>query len=958
MASGIKKASYGVFSLLSKPLQREVEKLGWRRPTAAQRLAIPPILNGENVLLIAPTGTGKTEAAVFPIFEQFIKLRNRMEMIGTSIVYITPLRALNRDVFRRLVEIGERLGIDVQVRHGDTPSKIRRQQALKAPKMLITTPETLQAILPGRKIRKHLKHVKWVIVDEIHEIAADKRGIQLSLGLERLGKIAESGFQRIGLSATVGSPKLIAKFLGGSNREVKIIKAVAVKDYEVRVESPVTTPEDVKLSKKLMISAGSIRRIRRLLELIGENNTTLVFTNTREHAEALASRIRLLEPDLEIGVHHGSLSKRVRVEAEQNLKSGLLKGVVCTSSLELGIDVGNIDFIVQYMSPRQSTRLIQRLGRGGHVLGAVSRGVVLASMPDDVLESAVISRLMLKGMLEPLRKYRNALDVLAHQITGLTLEYGRVRLVDVLEIVRRAWPYEDVTIDEVTDVVEQLDRQGIIWFDGEYVKKRRGRCFNYYFTNLSTIPNVKRFSVQDFLSKKRIGSLDQEFIATRGKPGQEIIMHGQTWRVLIIDEENDFVQVEAVDQSLGAIPSWEGEIIPVPFEVAQEVGMMKKIIAEKVIRHEDPLEVLQKYPMDNDSSLKIVNAVQKQLEAGFPIPTHHLILIETVGNYTVIHACFGNLINQAIGHTLAALLSARLSVNVAIRCDSYHIALIIPSKVNSEVIRKELELISAGDIRSILTNTLGETFLFAWHLWNVSKRFGIVEHDADYRSGRAKGLAKALRNTVVYQEAFNELFSEKIDVEGAEHVIEMIGASKIEIKAVHDRKEFSPFAIPILDKIAPQDILRPATPKEEIIPIVKERLYAKEAKFICVFNADWHGIRKIRSLPNKIKCPRCSSSLIAMTYRNDDELFDIIKKKVSRRKMSKIEERKWLTAWKSASLIQNYGLFAAITMAGRGVGPRVAARILRKPYESDDDLILEILRAEREYARTRLFWDN
>jgi len=495
------------------------------------------VLKGENLLLIAPTGTGKTEAAIFPVFERFIRERVQNRAEGISILYITPLRALNRDILRRLVEIGERLDITVELRHGDTPQSQRRRQALNPPDMLITTPETLQAILPGRRMRRHLKGVRWVIVDEIHELATDKRGIQLAIGLERLKEITGHEFQRIGLSATVGRPELIGRFLVGQGRAVKVLKAGGAKGFSILVESPTPTEEDEECAEEMMISAGSVRRIRRLFKIINGHKSTLVFTNTREHAEALASRMRVLRKDFKIGVHHGSLSKEARIDSEAKLKTGDLKAIISTSSLELGIDVGLIEFVVQYMSPRQVTKIVQRIGRSGHAVGAASKGCILASIPDDILEAAVIAQFALEERLEEPRLHEKALDVLAHQLVGLILTHGRMRIEHLLEIVRRAWPYRDLTAEELVRVVTQLERQGTVNFDGDMVRSRYERSHLYYYASLSMIPDVKHYSVIDFLSKRRIGTLDQEFVARNGRPGQEFIMHGQTWRMISIDDE-------------------------------------------------------------------------------------------------------------------------------------------------------------------------------------------------------------------------------------------------------------------------------------------------------------------------------------------------------------------------------------------------------------------------------------
>ncbi|MFQ6075272.1 MAG: DEAD/DEAH box helicase [Candidatus Bathyarchaeia archaeon] len=948
-----------VLSTFSKPLRREIERLGWSAPTEIQEMAIPLVMGGENVLLIAPTGTGKTEAAVFPIFERFVQRRGSVRVRGISILYVTPLRALNRDIFRRLIDVGENLGIEVAVRHGDTPQRVRRMQAIKPPDMLITTPETLQAILPGRRMRQHLRSVRWVVVDEVHELATDERGVQLSIGLERLREITGRDFQRIGLSATIGDPDLIAHFLVGKDRNVRFVKAVGERELEVWVESPTARSEDAKAAEEVMISPGSVRRIRRLFELIDQHRSTLVFTNTREHAEALASRMHALKHSLEVGVHHGSLSKDVRVEAERGLKEGRLRAVVCTSSLELGIDVGGIEFVAQYTSPRQVTRLIQRVGRSGHAIGKVPRGCVLAAWPDDILEAAVISRFAVEGRLEEPMIHDRALDVLAHQVVGLVLDWGRVGLRDAYATITRAWPYRNLEVEELISVVKQLEGEGIVWFDGEWVRRRRARTFGYYYSNLSMIPDVKRYDIIDFFRRRRIGTLDQGFVARNGRPGQEFIMHGQTWRMLSIDDGEGVVQVEPVPQSLGAVPSWEGEIIPVPVEVAQEVGKTRGAIAERLGSGRRGLDVVMAYPVDAEAALKAVSVIRRQIEGGYPVPTDRRVLAEGFENYAIVHACFGDPVNETLGKVLAALLSARLGVNVATRQDPYRIALITPIRPDPNLIKEELTNLKPGDIDLVLANTLGETALFAWRLWGVAKRFGAVEREAEYSSSRARMLVKALHDTPVCSEAFREIYKEKLDVDKAKGVVGMIQAGDVEVEAVWGRRgDYSPLALPILDRIAPQDILRPAVPTREIVEVVRERLNSRRVRLVCVFNADHEGVRSVRTLRDRVRCPRCGSTLMAATYPTDLGLIRIAKRRMSGRALTKEEEKTWLTAWRSASLVQTYGKRAVVALAARGVGPKTATRILGRFHRTEEEFYMDIIRAERDYVRTRAFWDN
>ncbi len=350
------------FAQLHRAIRDHLERVGLEEPSDIQNIAIPSILQGKSVLIIAPTGTGKTLASILPVFNMFMEQRSEHQMKGISILYVTPLRALNRDILRRVADIGKELDIKVEVRHGDTSTSTRAHQAKSPPDMLVTTPETLQAILPGRRMREHLREVRWVIVDEVHELATDERGIQLSVALERLHHLTGRDFQRIGLSATVGEENKVARFLVGTNRQVEVIKSQQLRRIEIQVDYVQPTAQDSTDSAKLGLPPTTIARARKIAEIIGQKKSTLVFTNTREQAEAVGAQLHALASDLPVRVHHGSLSREIREEVERGFQDGSLKAVICTSSLELGMDIGAVDYIVQYMSPRMSTRLIQRIG--------------------------------------------------------------------------------------------------------------------------------------------------------------------------------------------------------------------------------------------------------------------------------------------------------------------------------------------------------------------------------------------------------------------------------------------------------------------------------------------------------------------------------------------------------------------------------------------------------------------
>ncbi|MBS7649864.1 DEAD/DEAH box helicase [Candidatus Bathyarchaeota archaeon] len=947
----------GVFELLQEPVRHQIERQGIVEASEIQRLSIPHILRGENVLLIAPTGTGKTLAAMLPIFDLYISIRKASKPAGIAILYITPLRALNRDLLRRLMESGRDLGLDVQVRHGDTPTSVRMRQAKNPPDMLITTPETLQAILPGRKMKEHLRNVRWVVIDEIHELAGDKRGVQLSLALERLSRIAKHRFQRIGLSATIGEPEKVADFLSGSGNKAVIVRSTELKDLDVKIEYVNPSKKDCEEAERLGIPASAVSRIKRICELISSSRSTLIFTNTREHAEALGSQVYALGYGNLVKIHHGSLSREIREEVESEFQTGKLKSVICTSSLELGIDIGTVDLVLQYTSPREATRLIQRVGRSGHQIKCLPKGYVIATWADDILESAILLKHVREGRLERVKIHEKALDVLAHQIVGLILDSGRITLGEAYETVKGAYPYRDIAPETFHDVVKQLHQQRILNLRGETLTAKYPNTHRYYYENLSVIPDVKKYTVFDFNMKRRLGTLDQDFVARRCRTGAEFIMHGNTWRVISLDDENLSVEVEAATPTLNAIPSWEGEIIPVDYYVAVEVGGLREAFLKTESSRGDLTELSNLLHIDNSAAAKVLEAIEKHTR-DYPLPTDKRIVVEQFENCIIIHSCFGNLVNETFGLILAAMLQAKYGTSILTQVDAYRIALITPTKLHPKTVSDILLNLKPGDVANIVEGAIENTEMFAWRHWHVAKRFGAVEAKADYTMRRARLLVEAYRETPINFETKREILLEKMDVEKTSEVISKVSTGEIKIEAVQQKGiDCSPLALPIVDKIVPHNLLRPAIPSQPLAEIVKERLMSTNIKLVCVFNGDWEGVRAVKTLPDTIKCPKCGSTLIAVTYHGDQELLSIIVKKRAKKRLDAEEEEQWNRAWRSASLVQTAGKRAVLTLAARGVGPATAARILRRYVRSEAEFYAEILKAEREYQRTRLFWD-
>jgi ATP-dependent Lhr-like helicase len=919
-----------------------------------QKIAIPKILEGKNVLLIAPTGTGKTLAVVLPVFDMFLSLRNKGEMNGIKILYVTPLRALNRDIYRRVIALGDELGIKVKVRHGDTSIKERGMQSRLPPHMLVTTPETLQAILPGKRLKEHLKAVEWVIVDEIHELAVDKRGVQLSLALERLRNLTGRDFQRIGLSATIGSPQIIASFLAGVKREAEVVKSTESKMRDIHVEFNYPTEGDVEDGKRISVPPSYISKIKRIIELASKGRSTLIFSNTREHAEAVGSLIKALNPTFPIMVHHGSLSKELRDEAERSLLEGRIRGIVCTSSLELGIDVGTADLVIHYMSPRQAVRLVQRVGRSGHSIDAVPKGRIIASWADDILEAAAIVKRVEEEDLEFSEIPDCSYDVLAHQIVGLSLDERRITLGKIYRIVKLAYPYQALNIEELQKVVSQIEKLGLIWVMEETITPRAPRAFRYYFENLSVIPDVKRYGVFDFIVKRKIGTLDQEFVAKRCNPGVKIIMHGHTWTVISRNDEKLKVEVEPAAPTLEAIPSWEGEIIPVDYKTALTVGQLREQFAANIVTNQTVMVGTQLH-INKGALRKVIETLENHTKY-HKLPTHGRILIESYENIIVVHACFGNKVNETLGMLLVSLMKSKYDSPFMYQVDPYRIGITCPHPFDPVIIKKILTTLKPSDIRPIIDSALLESEMFVWRHWHVARRFSIVEKKADYIAMRAKMLVKVFNETIVCAEAKKEVYSEKLDLSLTGTIIDLIVKGKIVVDLA-EGKEGTPLSTPILDKLVPHSLLRPIIPNKPLVSIIEERLTSSTVKLVCIHKGDWEGVRVVGKLPETVRCPKCKSTLIAATHPNDKELITAVKKKLRKGKLSVDEQSVWMRGWRSAGLIQIYGQKAIVALAGYGVGPTTATRVLKVPAKNKGEFYTNILKAERLYARTRSFWD-
>ena len=951
------------FDLLTKPVRRLVEQRGFSQPTEPQEKVIPKILEGKNVLLISPTATGKTEAAFLPVLSMLIQMPERPP--GIKVLYITPLRALNRDLLERLQWWCNNLDIKLAVRHGDTETRERTRQARSPPDILITTPETLQAILPGWIMRQHLRAIRWVIVDEVHEMADSKRGSQLSLALERLRLIVGRDFQIIGLSATIGSPEKVAQFLVGNGREVDIVRVPAARDMKLQVMFPQPSSKDYELAQMLFTHPEVAARLRMIREFMERHQSVLLFTNTRAISEVLASRFKVWDIDFPVSIHHGSLAKTSRIAAEKGLKNGELKGLVCTSSLELGIDVGRIDLVVQYMSPRQVTRLIQRVGRSGHRIGRMAKGIIFTMDSDDTLEAMVIARRALKEELEPVEIPPKPYDALAHQIAGLLLKKRRLYFHEIYDVFKKAYPYADLTIEDIEKVLkymhERFPRLAWVSFEDMVVlKPRRTKAlFEYYFENLSMIPDEKQYLVVDETSDSAVGILDEAFMAEYGKPGTKFIIRGSPWKITHVYGEK--VYVKPVDDPTGAIPSWIGEEIPVPFEVAREVGWIREVVEKRVKEGKTPeeiaSEIAKEYPISTEDALRALRETIEQSKMGLPVPTGNRIIVEDWEDFVIVHAHFGSLTNRALAQLLGHVLSEQTGYTAAVQHDPYRIFIQTMGVITSEGIIELLHRLMKMPeelVKETLTRATVRTGLFKRRLIHVARRFGAIKKWVDFSSVSLKSLVKSFEGTAIYDEALKETFTKDLDVKHLIQVLHELKEGKIELVKLENKGKASPVARIGIERVSMKtDLIPPERMRLILIESAKARLLNEVRTLICINCWNYLEMIRIKDLPDNPKCPRCGSNALGILEEEEENLLSLMEKRGE--KLTKSEKKLMEKAVETAKLVEKYGKPAAVALAGRKLRVSDVKEILRKESRLSDRFFELVIEAERK-ALQRRFW--
>lgn len=904
--------------------------------TDVQKAAMPVVETGGNCVIMAPTGSGKTEAAVVPLLA---KLPEGGTGKGIGIIYITPLRALNRDLLKRLSQFASELGVSISVRHGDTPTKERQLQAVSPPYMLITTPETLQNLFLSQRLRNAMGNVKAVVVDELHELYYNKRGAQLAVALERLEELAP-GYQRIGISATLGNAKEAGTFLCG-NRDFKTVDAKGSKEIRVSIEMPRhASKEHVEFSQSFNLDGATLARIERVAELVEGSNSTLIFANTRQVVESLGSKLVYFDKLAHfggIGVHHSSLDKEERIKSENEFKEGRVKSIIATSSLELGIDIGAVNLVIQYGSPKQVVRLVQRVGRGGHREKETSFGSVIVASPLEVLESVAITEQMREGVLEKGSMERNALDVLANQICAMVLEYRKIEETKLLGIVRRAAPYTRLGDGTFDKVMAFLDNERL-------VRRRDGsasigyRSRNYFFSNISVIPDTVKFEVRSVVGNRIIASMDEQFAMNYLEAGATFITKGLPWKVVSIDK--GVVYVEQSDDISAAVPDWDGEDIPVSRETAMRVyALMSQGIGKReAIRDDDTL----------GASEQFVKAQRKRFT-----PSEDAIVIEEAEGYAVVHAPLGKLANEYLAKLVAYAASAASGARISVKPTPYALIVDFAGARRKPDLGKIFDMVKRYDAgRENSMPFVSGTDTYRYRFVRICKLFGIVDRKAQIGKSNAERLVSFYSDSPIAEETARDLEKNSFDIHTVIEFLERLRKGAIHVSV--SGGDLSPLAQEIVRAShVYREFLLPTLPDDAEIKELEAKIGTKKPILICTYCGTEFRQELSASGYERVFCPHCKSPLVCM---QTDARSAAIAKKIAGKQLKEAEMRHYREAVQESGLVDAYGTKALAALSVYGIGMATAARVLRLLRKDRKRFIMDLLEAQKNFVRTKQYW--
>jgi ATP-dependent Lhr-like helicase len=849
--------------LFSPPVQHWF-RTALGEPTAAQREGWPAIAAGQNTLILAPTGSGKTLAAFLACLDGL--WRQKPLPSGVRVLYISPLKALNNDIHRNLqvplegvAETARQLdhelpAIEIAVRTGDTPPAERQRLIRRPPHVLITTPESLHLLLTSRA-RATLRQVTHCIVDEIHALCPNKRGVFLALLLERLAALNPQGFIRIGLSATQRPLEEVARYLGGFEtrdgsflpRPVTIIDAGIRRGLDLRVACPV---EQFRAIPENTVWPSIYRLLRREIE---QHRSTIVFANNRRTVERITANLNDPEdsddepedpspdhaivshrPPLTARAHHGSIALDVRQATEQALKEGRLSAVVATASLELGIDMGAVDLVCQVESPGSVARGLQRVGRAGHVVGQKSKGRLIPKTTADLVEQAVLAGEMAAGRVEAVRCPQNCLDVLAQQIVAMTaLESWDVP--ELYTLVRRAYPFRGLSpaaFEAVLEVVSGRYRFQSEADGGGGAARRPSRSaftlsalqprisWDRIHNRLHALPGSQQLALVNggaipdtgqyaayTTSGVRIGELDEEFIYER-RVGDAFLLGTNAWRLERIDA--DRVLVAPAEGAPAMVPFWRGEAAGRTYDLGAAIG---RFLRELVARLDDAdcLDWLQRdFFLDERAARNLVSYVRRQIAGTGGVPTDRALFVEAsrdpLGDWQVIVLSpLGGRLHLALRFALENRLRQRLGYHV--QCLHHNDGLLIRLADSAEPVLDILDGITPENVESLILEELGDSALFALRFRQNAARALLLPRGQPGKRAplwlqrlRGRDLLQVARrhpDFPIVAETFRECLHDHLDLPRLQSLLEDIRAGRVEVKTRRAEAP-SPFASGLL----------------------------------------------------------------------------------------------------------------------------------------------------------------
>jgi len=841
------------------PATREWFERAFDAPTPAQTLGWPAIARGGHVLVQAPTGSGKTLAAFLYGIDRLTPAPGE----GLRLLYVSPLKALNYDVERNLRGplAGLRSELRVAVRTGDTPARERQQMLKKPPDILITTPESLYLLLTSQA-RELLRSVETVIVDEVHAVAGTKRGAHLALSLERLDRVAAQPVQRIGLSATQRPMEEIGRFVSGA-RPIELVDAGRAKELDLEVVVPVEDMGDLTASQPIkqpeMVDGSYITDgvgpaaqsiwpsiYPELLRLVEAHRSTIVFVNNRRLAERLALRLNELAEKEIARAHHGSLAREQRVEIEELLKRGEIPCLVATSSLELGIDMGAVDLVVQVESPKSVARGLQRIGRAGHELGAVSKGRIFPKFRLDLLESAVVARKMRAGEIEETVIPRNPLDVLAQHVVAVCAD-EEIAVDDLHELVRGAYPFADLSRVQLENVLDMLAgrypsdefaelRPRIVWDRTAGVIRGRAGARRLAVTNAGTIPDRGLYTVQLVDSGSRVGELDEEMVY-EARAGQTFLLGASTWRIEEITR--DRVLVSPAPGVPGAVPFWKGEGVGRPVELGASIGAASRELT--ALSDKQAHERLRTdYHLDELAARNLVTFLREQERATTAVPSDRTVVVERfrdeIGDWRVcILTPFGARVHAPWALALASRLRESLALDVQSIWSDDGIALHLPDADAAPALSDLL--IEADDVEELVVQEVGQSALFGSRFReNAARALLIPRRRPGERTPlwqqrlKAQSLLQVARRYPAFPivlETYRECLQDVFDLAGLRDLLRRMATRQVDVVEV-ETPSASPFAASLLfDYVATymyEDDTPPAERRAQALSLDRELL--------------------------------------------------------------------------------------------------------------------------------------